>query len=71
MNKYKIYLQMVLAFAFLAFMAGFLIPWLISAKSTIAVILGVVLIVLTGLFLMGYPGYFLKQFAKDDSNEKN
>lgn len=70
-NKYKIYFQLVFAMACIAVLVGFVLPALASAKSTLAVGLAVLLVSLTGAFLLWFPQYFLKQFQSKGNDEKN
>jgi 4-amino-4-deoxy-L-arabinose transferase-like glycosyltransferase len=65
-NKYKVYFQLVAAMLVIAGIAGFAAPALLSAKSTIAVALGILLLVASGAFLLFFPSYFLNQFKKDE-----
>lgn len=72
MNKlYSFYLQATGIFILLWADIGLLIPYLISQKNDLAFALGIVVIVLTGLFILWVPQYYQNKFKKGISNEEN
>lgn len=66
----KIYLQVVALILSVIIVLGFVAPWLISAESNIAVILGVIVLIVYGALLIKYVPKIVKTI-KTFVDEKN